>query len=345
MNGIPLELVSDRDKIFTSDHFDHLSKRLGISLRLSSARSQQTNGKAERKIAAIEEVLRNGVNYRQDNWTEILPYALFALNQAPSAALDNKSSLYYERGFNPITPVDLVTSLNMRGKQDSCPSRVQERVKYLSDMRSVVQDKIQHAISSYEHYYNARRKHDTRIKKGSLVRLNLDHIKLQVFKGRQNKLNPLWYGPFKVIGQPSTVSFTLELPKDSKIHDTFHVSKLKLATDKTFSSLSHKKVLIPTNEEDDGVYEVEKLLDHYWDHRTKSYYYLVKWKGYNELFESRWEPRIHLEEGASELLKEYEVKHDLEVSSRGRNDLEEGESPIENKITNRKRKRNSKKKT
>ena len=138
MNGIPLELVSDRDKIFTSDHFEHLSKRLGISLRLSSARSQQTNGKAERKIAAIEEVLRNGVNYRQDNWTEILPYALFALNQAPSAALDNKSSLYYERGFNPITPVDIVTSLNMRGKQDSCPSRVDERVKYLSDMRSIV---------------------------------------------------------------------------------------------------------------------------------------------------------------------------------------------------------------
>jgi len=100
-----------------------------------------------------------------------------------------------------------------------------------------------------------------------------------------------------------------------------------------------------TNEEDDGVYEVEKLLDHYWDDRTKSYYYLVKWKGYNELFESRWEPRIHLEEGASKLLKEYEAKHDLEVSSRGRNDLEEGESPIENKITNRKRKRNSKKKT
>ena len=109
----------------------------------------------------------------------------------------------------------------------------------------------------------------------------------QVFKNRQNKLNPLWYGPFKVIGQPSTVSFTLELPNDSKIHDTFHVSKLKLASDKSFSSLTQKKVLIPTNEEDDGDYEVERLLDHYWDPRTKSYYYLVKWKGFSELFESR----------------------------------------------------------
>ena len=182
-------------------------------------------------------------------------------------------------------------------------------------MRSVVQDKVQHALSAYEHYYNLRRSDDTRITVGSLVRLNLDHIKLQVFKNRANKLNPIWYGPFRVIAQPSSVSFTLELPKDSRIHDTFHVSKLKLATDKSFSNLTHKKVHIPTNEEDDGDYEVERLLDHYWDPRTKSYYYLVKWKGYNELFESRWEPRAHLIEGAAEPLQEYDAKHGIEVSS------------------------------
>ena len=99
MNGLPMELIGDRDRTFTSRHFDHLTKRLGVSVRLSSARSQQTNGKAERKIAALEEVLRNGVNYRQDNWAEVLQYALFSLNQAPNPALDNKSSLYYERGL------------------------------------------------------------------------------------------------------------------------------------------------------------------------------------------------------------------------------------------------------
>ena len=92
------------------------------------------------------------------------------------------------------------------------------------------------------------------------------------------------------------------------------MSKLKLASDKSFSSLTQKKVLIPTNEEDDGDYEVERLLDHYWDHKTKSYYYLVKWKGFSELFESRWEPRIHLQ-GASKLLEEYDAKHGIEVSS------------------------------
>ena len=48
-NGIPLELISGRGKIFTSKFFKECTTRLGISLRLSSARSQQTNGKAERK--------------------------------------------------------------------------------------------------------------------------------------------------------------------------------------------------------------------------------------------------------------------------------------------------------
>ena len=48
-NGIPLELISDRDKIFTSKFFKECTNRLGISLRLSSARSQQTNEKQNEK--------------------------------------------------------------------------------------------------------------------------------------------------------------------------------------------------------------------------------------------------------------------------------------------------------
>jgi len=222
--------------------------------------------------------------------------------------------------------------------KDKCPKDVTARLEYLENLRSVVQDKLQHALTSYEHYYNAQRRDETRIKVGSLVRLKLDHIKLQIFRNRPtSKLNPLWYGPFRVIAQPTTVSYTLELPNDSKIHDTFHVSKLKLATDKSFSNLSHKQVHIPTNEEDDGDYEVERLLDHYWDHRTKTYYYLVKWRGYNELFESRWEPRTHLDDGASELLKEYDAKHSIEVSSQVPQVREQGGGPSQKNET---RKRN-----
>ena len=113
---------------------------------------------------------------------------------SPNPTLDNRSSLYYERGFNPITPIDTITSLPTQGMRDKCPKDVTKRLEYLDNMRSIVQDKLSYALNSYEHYYNARRNDDTRITVGSLVRLNLDHIKLQIFRNRPtSKLNPLWY--------------------------------------------------------------------------------------------------------------------------------------------------------
>ena len=168
----------------------------------------------------------------EDNWTEVLDYALLALNDAPDPQLGGRSSLYYERGFNPIKPIDMISTLKIKGSTDTCPTSVKERLKYISDMRTVIRDSIHEAERKYNDaaYYNAKRRDDKTIKVGSLVRLNLDHIGLQLFKNRKSKLNPLWYGPFKVIAQPSTVSFSLELPEDTRIHDTFHVSKLKLAT-------------------------------------------------------------------------------------------------------------------
>jgi hypothetical protein len=66
-NGMPREIISDRDTIFTAKFWCHLMKRCGTAIRLSSARSQQTNGLAERTIATVEECLRNSITYKQDN--------------------------------------------------------------------------------------------------------------------------------------------------------------------------------------------------------------------------------------------------------------------------------------
>ena len=65
-NGMPREIISDRDTIFTANFWCHLMKRCGTAIRLSSARSQQTNGLAERTIATVEECLRNSITYKQD---------------------------------------------------------------------------------------------------------------------------------------------------------------------------------------------------------------------------------------------------------------------------------------
>eukprot|EP01052_Picozoa_sp_SAG31_P045122 SAG31_NODE_8126_length_1516_cov_11.954834_2_plen_257_part_00 len=249
-----------------------------------------------------------GVNYDQTNWTEILPHAVFAINRTSRPQLNGISCLYYERGFNPLTPIDLIKTLQTK-IQDECPKDVIERIRYLDDMRTAVVDSINSAERNYEHYYNLRRTPSEHINVGDLVRLKLDNIKLPIFKKRpKNKLNPIWYGPFRIIGQPSSVSYQLELPEAVKIHNTFHVSKLKLATDRSFSNLN--KVVIPTELDDSIDYEVERLLDHKFDARTKQWSYLVQWKGFSPLFHSTWEPRDALS-SAKGILRKYEIKNKI----------------------------------
>ena len=106
-----------------------------------------------------------------------------------------------------------------------------------------------------------------------------DHTNLNLFKRRESKLHPIWYGPFKVIAQPSTVSFTLELPADTRLHDTFHVSKLKLAIDVSHSSLASKQVVISIDVSKEGEYEVSKILDHDFNKVDKKWYYLISLRG------------------------------------------------------------------
>nr|GFA75813.1 putative reverse transcriptase domain-containing protein [Tanacetum cinerariifolium] len=60
--------------------------------------------------------------------------------------------------------------------------------------------------------------------------------------GKQEKVNPQYIGPFKILKRVSPVSYTLKLPEElSNIHSTFHISNLK-------KCLSDESLIIPMKE-------------------------------------------------------------------------------------------------
>ncbi|GKB65334.1 hypothetical protein Tco_0921520 [Tanacetum coccineum] len=63
---------------------------------------------------------------------------------------------------------------------------------------------------------------------GDKVMLKVSPWKGVIHFGKQEKLNLMYVGPFKVLEKVREVAYKLELPKElSRVHNTFHVSNLK----------------------------------------------------------------------------------------------------------------------
>ncbi|GKE04945.1 hypothetical protein Tco_1396963 [Tanacetum coccineum] len=90
-----------------------------------------------------------------------------------------------------------------------------------------LQSHIQAARDRQKSYADVRRK-PLEFQVGDKVMLKVSPWKGVIRFGKRRKLNPRYIGPFKIIAKVGTVAYRLELPeKLSRVHSTFHVSKLK----------------------------------------------------------------------------------------------------------------------
>jgi transposase InsO family protein len=66
-HGVLEEVISDRDKLFTSKFWAALAVYIGMKRKLTTAFYPQTNGGNERINQVVEAYLRCYVNYEQNN--------------------------------------------------------------------------------------------------------------------------------------------------------------------------------------------------------------------------------------------------------------------------------------
>ena len=76
-NGLPADIVSDRDKLFISKFWKALHKLTGIKLELSTAYHPQTDGASKRTNKTVNQCLRYHVERNQQGWSRALPCIRF----------------------------------------------------------------------------------------------------------------------------------------------------------------------------------------------------------------------------------------------------------------------------
>jgi len=85
--GLPSDIVSDRDSHFTFAVWQEFLMLAGIRLRMSTAFHPQTDGQTERLNQTIEAYLRSFISYEQDDWVSLQPMAEFAYNNSTTNAM------------------------------------------------------------------------------------------------------------------------------------------------------------------------------------------------------------------------------------------------------------------
>jgi hypothetical protein len=271
-HGLPKEIISDRDTLFTSKFFTSLMARLGTKQKMSTAFHPRTDGQTERMNQTIEAILRCYVNYKQNNWVELLPVAQFAVNSA-MAETTQVSPFYANYGFDPVA------SLPPRENESPAQAAIL-MVDEINGLQEQLALDIKFINERSAHYYNQRRSVEPTLKEGDKVYLLRRNIKT---KRPSDKLDHKKLGPFKIKKKIGPVNYELELPRTMRIHPVFHIALLEPAPEG--APEAPRTEISP--EFQNAEYEVEQILDCKLVRGKKKY--LVKWLGYTDA-ENTWEP-------------------------------------------------------
>jgi hypothetical protein len=271
---------------------------LEVELRMSTAFRPQTDGANERMNSLIVQIMRNLVNLHQDNWTECLPATEFAINSHQNITTKKAPfELVYGCIPNPAFLNNLPV-INI--------PQAEILVKDLQDNWKTAHEIATTTREYQAKWYNAKYLAPPKFEVGQKVLLNRKNINTK--DTVQNKLSPLFIGPFKIIkAYPEIDDYKLQLPKHLQVYPVFHVSLLcpfHPNDDKQFPSRKHARPPpIPDLEDQEEQFEALTIVDSRYSKRTKQYTYKVHWKGY-PASENTWESASNLT-NAKELIEEF----------------------------------------
>ena len=167
----------------------------------------------------------------------------------------------------------------MHPERDIASSKAQEFVVDLDELHKTLRESIAQAQTYYQKSADRRRSPPPDLKIGDRI-----FVKAEYFRTTRptKKLAEKYFGPYEIIAQAGTHSFTIRLPDSMRaVHPVFHVSMLEPATPNEIPGRSEPPPP-PIVIDGEPEFEIEAILDSKIDKRRRAcqLLYLVKWSGY-----------------------------------------------------------------
>lgn len=299
-NGLPDEIISDRDKLFTTEFWKTLHDLIGVKLKLSTSYHPQTNGASERTNKTVVQALRFWVDRNQNGWVKALPRVRFALmNTVNRSTGFSPSQLKTGRAPRMIPPfVRGVPTTPMDDKDVT--NFAHSLINGLESDVSEAQDNLYLAKLVYASSYNKHRLDNFHPDVGDWVLLSTKHRNNEYKRakdGRCAKFLPRRDGPYEIVRAHKEFDvYELALPDYMKCFATFHISELEPYHANDDEMFPGRAKIIPEpiiNKDGDKEFYIEKILDERPTRHGKQY--LVRFKGMGRAGDE-WLPDKELEE-------------------------------------------------
>ena len=276
--GLPSQIVSNRDKLFTSKFWRSLMKLMGIKQKMSTAFHPQTDGRSKVTNKTVIQSLCAHVDRRQAGWAAKCDLVEHNINSTVHQST-GKTPFELTLGFNPrLLPATSAVPF----AEIDVPASVeffQELQRDIDEAR----DAILTAQTRQAQQANKHRRAEVKYKVDDLVMRSTKNYRAQ-FKDsskattRSAKLMPRYDGPWKVLeARPETSTYVLDIP-GSSAYSTYHGDQLKPyhANDEAlFPGRTHTRpgpAIHVDGQDEKDVYTVDSIVDERWFHGKREFF-------------------------------------------------------------------------